>query len=99
MCFALLHGSFRQHPALITILIRRRMPTRYHQRAQTIGGNQMRASNCETCMNYEYDEESRILCLYKNLDEDRCIISVKGEFSHCPYYQYGDEYQIVRKQM
>ena len=75
------------------------MTTRYHQRAQTIGGNQMRASNCETCMNYEYDEEYEYYVCTKNLDEDEMYHFVKGEFSHCPYYQYGDEYQIVRKQM
>ena len=27
---------------------------------------------------------------------NRCL---KGDFKECPYYQFGDEYQIVRKQM
>ena len=24
---------------------------------------------------------------------------IKGDFRECPYYQFGDEYQIVRKQI
>ena len=56
-------------------------------------------SNCETCMNYEYDEEYEYYVCTKNLDEDEMYRFVKGEFKDCPYYQFGDEYQIVRKQM
>lgn len=46
----------------------------------------MAQTNCESCMNYEYDEDE----MYR---------FVRGEFRDCPYYQFGDEYQIVRKQM
>ena len=56
-------------------------------------------SNCETCMNYEYDEEYDYYVCIKNLDEDEMYRFVKGEFRDCPYYQFGDEYSIVRKQM
>ncbi len=57
------------------------------------------ASNCETCMNYEYDEEYEYYVCTKNLDEDEMYRFIKGDFKECPYYQFGDEYQIVRKQM
>ena len=57
------------------------------------------ASNCETCMNYEYDEEYEYYVCTKNLDEDEMYRFIKGDFRECPYYQFGDEYQIVRKQI
>ena len=55
----------------------------------------MAQTNCESCMNYEYDD---YVCM-KNLDEDEMYRFVRVEFRDCPYYQFGDEYQIVRKQM
>ena len=57
------------------------------------------ASNCETCMNYEYDEEYEYYVCTKNLDEDEMYRFIKGDFRECPYYQFGDEYLIVRKQI
>lgn len=57
------------------------------------------AVNCESCMNYEYDDEFECFVCMKDLDEDEMYRFVKGEFQNCPYYQYGDEYSIVRKQM
>ena len=50
-------------------------------------------------MNYEYDEEYEYYVCTKNLDEDEMYRFVRGDFRDCPYYQFGDEYQIVRKQM
>lgn len=58
-----------------------------------------RATNCESCMNYEYDEEYEYYVCSKNLDEDEMYRFVRGEFRDCPYYQFGDEYQIVKKQI
>ena len=63
------------------------------------GGRKMAQTNCESCMNYEYDEEYDYYVCMKNLDEDEMYRFVRGEFRDCPYYQFGDEYQIVRKQM
>ncbi len=57
------------------------------------------ANNCETCVNYEYDEEYDYYVCAKNLDEDEMYRFIKGDFRDCPYYQFGDEYQIVKKQM
>lgn len=61
--------------------------------------NKRRVTNCESCMNYEYDEEYEYYVCSKNLDEDEMYRFVRGEFRDCPYYQFGDEYQIVRKQI
>lgn len=57
------------------------------------------ASNCESCMNYEYDEDYECYVCMQNLDEDEMLRFVKGEFHECPYYRLQDEYRIVRKQM
>ena len=54
---------------------------------------------CDTCANYMYDEEYEYYVCVKNLDEDEMYRFMKGEFRDCPYYQFGDEYQIVRKQI
>ena len=40
-----------------------------------------------------------IMCAAKSLDEDEMYRFVRGEFRDCPYYQFGDEYQIVKKQI
>ncbi len=57
------------------------------------------ASNCEYCMNYEYDEDYECYVCMQNLDEDEMVRFVKGDFHECPYYRHGDEYKIVRKQI
>ena len=55
-------------------------------------------SQCDTCAYNEYDEEYEYYVCTKNLDEDEMYRFIKGEFRDCPYYQFGDEYSIVRKQ-
>ena len=58
----------------------------------------MAASNCDTCVNYIYDEDYECYCCLVNLDEDemqRFLTSPKFE---CPYFNFYDEYSIVRKQ-
>ncbi len=57
------------------------------------------ASNCESCMNYEYDEDYECYTCMQDLDEDEMFRFIKGEFGECPYYRRGDEYSIVRKQI
>lgn len=52
--------------------------------------------DCEHCMNYEYDEEFEEYCCSINMDEDEYV-----RFLHekkCPYFRFGDEYTIVKKQ-
>ena len=57
------------------------------------------ASNCESCVNYVYDDEMECYCCDMNLDEDDMVRFLKGDVRACPYYQSDDEYKIVRKQI
>ncbi len=54
---------------------------------------------CETCMNYEYDEEFDSYSCTMELDEDEMYDFLTGERKSCPLYQPGNEYQIVKHQM
>ena len=56
-------------------------------------------SNCETCVNFVYDDEDECYVCDMNLDEDDMVRFLTGTFDNCPYYQLDDEYQIVRHQM
>ena len=58
-----------------------------------------RKTSCECCGNYVYDEQNDYYVCEVNLDEDEMYRFVRGEFRDCPYYQFGDEYQIVKKQI
>lgn len=59
----------------------------------------MGISNCESCMNYEFDEEEECYICVVNLDEDDVVHFLQDDVKSCPYYRAGDEYTIVRKQM
>jgi hypothetical protein len=54
---------------------------------------------CEMCMYYEYDEDYECYTCQMNLDEDEMARFMMNQVSHCPYFRFGDEYMIVRKQM
>lgn len=56
-------------------------------------------TNCEQCGNYVYDEELEYYVCMMNLDEDEMARFIRGDFRECPYFQFQDEYRIVRKQM
>lgn len=55
-------------------------------------------SNCDYCVNYEYDDEYECYTCVVNLDEDEMYSYMQGRFSSCPYFRMGDEYKIVQKQ-
>lgn len=59
----------------------------------------MSKSNCDSCMYFEYDDEYECYVCQMNLDEDEMVKFMSDRFYDCPYYRYGDEYSIVRKQM
>lgn len=54
---------------------------------------------CEQCNNYVYDDDYECYTCDMDLDEDEMAKFLADEFRDCPYYQSGDEYLIVRKQM
>lgn len=55
-------------------------------------------SNCESCVNFDYNEETGCYECCVNLDEDEMVRFLTDSFSNCPYYDYYDEYKTVRKQ-
>lgn len=59
----------------------------------------MSKSNCDVCINYVYDEDCECYTCAIDLDEDEMMGFVTGNFRNCPYFRFGDEYTIVRKQI
>ena len=53
---------------------------------------------CELCMHYEYDEEYDNYECDAGLDEDDMYRFLTGNAKGCPFFQQGDEYQIVKHQ-
>jgi hypothetical protein len=56
-------------------------------------------TSCEFCINYIYDEECGYYICQVDLDEDEMGKFISNTFDDCPYFQFNDEYKIVRKQM
>ena len=55
--------------------------------------------SCEQCNNYVYDDDYECYTCEMDLDEDEMARFLSGTHFECPYYQPGDEYLVVRKQM
>ena len=53
---------------------------------------------CENCANYIYDDEIEEYCCNADLDEDEMYRFLNGNNKSCPYFNFYDEYGIVRKQ-
>ena len=56
-------------------------------------------TNCDACVNYEYDEDYECYCCMVNLDEDEMYRFLSGTQQECPYFRLDDEYAVVRHQM
>ena len=54
---------------------------------------------CEQRLYYEYDDLYDCYTCSMDLDQDEMELFLRGRMQHCPFFQPGDEYQIVRKQM
>lgn len=59
----------------------------------------MTATNCDTCVNYEFDEDDECYSCMVNLDEDEMYRFLTGTQQSCPYYRPDDEYAVVRHQI
>ena len=59
----------------------------------------MAASNCDSCVNYVYDEDYESYSCMVNLDEDEMYRFLSGTQRECPYFRLDDEYAVVRHQM
>ena len=56
------------------------------------------AADCNSCSFYLYDEDYEEYDCQVNMDEDDYARIMTNHRFECPYYQYDDEYKIVRKQ-
>ena len=57
-----------------------------------------RATRCDDCEYYDYDEEWGAYVCNMSLDEDEQIRFMNRSTSECPYFKFYDEYKSVRKQ-
>ncbi|HBN84647.1 MAG TPA: hypothetical protein DDZ89_12460 [Clostridiales bacterium] len=55
-------------------------------------------TNCESCYHYLFDDDYGTYVCQIDLDEDEMEKFMTDSFRHCPYYQFNDEYIVVRKQ-
>ena len=55
-------------------------------------------SNCETCVNFVYDDEDECYVCDMNLDEDDMERFLRSANDACPFYRPGDEYRTARRQ-
>lgn len=55
-------------------------------------------ADCERCINYAYDEEYDCYMCSVDMDEDEIYSLYSQVRRACPYFRFGDEYTIVRKQ-
>ena len=55
-------------------------------------------SICENCANFLYDDELDEYYCGVNMDEDDYGRFVSSNNKECPYFNFYDEYSIVRKQ-
>ena len=56
-------------------------------------------TNCESCVNYVYDDDYEYYVCLVDLDEDKVYNFVHGNTRECPYYRLDDEYGVVKHQM
>lgn len=59
----------------------------------------LRASNCESCEFYDYDEYYGEYVCRMNLDEDEMVNFLSKNTGFCHYYRFYDEYKSVHKQI
>lgn len=57
-----------------------------------------RATLCEECAFYVYDDEYGEYICDAELDEDELVRMMEGG-RECPFYREGDEYKMVRHQI
>ena len=58
----------------------------------------MISTECETCWNYDYDEEYEEYYCMMDLDEDEVYRFFTTPHARCPYYRQGDDYTLARRQ-
>ena len=61
--------------------------------------NNGKATNCESCVNYVYDDDYDCFTCMANLDEDEMGRFLTSTNYTCPYFRLDNEYGVVRHQM
>lgn len=70
------------------------------KKSVSLGGEKTKkATSCDSCVNYVYDEDYEYYVCEANLDEDDMVRFLGNQSFNCPYYRLDDEYQVVRRQM
>jgi len=57
-----------------------------------------KATNCESCSHYVYDEDYDFYECEVGLDQDDMARFLESRTYNCPYYAFEVEYQLARKQ-
>ena len=68
-------------------------------KGKRISNKKSQITSCESCENYEYDEDLGYYVCDAALDEDDMARFLQSQEFDCPYYRMNDEYRIVRKQI
>lgn len=61
--------------------------------------NNGKTTNCESCVNYVYDDDYDCYVCLANLDEDEMSRFLTSTNYTCPYFRLDDEYGVVKHQM
>ena len=56
-------------------------------------------SSCESCNNFQYDEDDDCYYCLVDMDQDDCYRFLSGAQFSCPFYRNNDEYEVVRHQI
>lgn len=66
---------------------------RYSYRRSDMNQNQ-----CDMCLNYDMDNETGEYYCTVNMDQDEFERWSYQKKTSCPYFRFGDDYTIVRRQ-
>ena len=53
-------------------------------------------SMCDSCVNFEYDENDEEYYCSASMDEDDYVRFITSPEKICPFYRLDDEYAVVR---
>lgn len=62
------------------------------------GKEKKRATSCDDCLYYDFDDDMDGYVCTVSLDEDEAVEFLGGGRNRCPYYRFYDEYKSVQKQ-
>lgn len=66
------------------------------EKTNTRGGGKRK--KCDLCVYGEYDTDAGDLICQISMDQDEYIRYQMTGAKHCPYFEWEDEYHLVRKQ-